>query len=206
MSEDPFAVNSLTALEALYGTPGEASLIKESAVLTPEYRAMVEAAPFAVLASIGADGLDASPRGDAYGLVGILDDRTLALPDRRGNNRMDTLRNIVQDPRVALLFLVPGCNETLRINGRAEITTDPMLRERFTVQNRVPATVLRISIDVIYFQCGRAVVRSGLWNPDAVAARASLPSPGDMLRGAASDFDGAAYDAALPERQKKTLY
>ena len=203
---DRDAVTDEAGLLDLYGRPAGASLMKETDRLTPAYRRLIEASPFVVLASLGPGGLDASPRGDAPGFVGVLDERTLALPDRRGNNRLDTLRNVVADPRVALLFLVPGLDETLRVNGRATITTDPALLESFAVGGKAPATVLRIEIEAVYFQCARALIRSKLWDPQARAGREDLPSAGAMLKSAREDFDADAYDADLPERQGATLY
>lgn len=205
---DAFAhlIGSEGELDALYGPPSPASITKEVSSLNTQYRALIEASPFAMIGSVGVDGLDVSPRGDAPGFVSVLDDRTLAIPDRRGNNRLDTLRNVLRDPRMALLFLIPGYNETLRVNGRGRISIAPRLLERFTVNGRAPATVLLVSIDAVYFQCGKAVVRSGLWNADRHVDRRALPSAGDMLRATTEGFDGAAYDAALPDRQRQTLY
>ena len=203
---DRHTVTDEAGLLDLYGPPKPAALTKETDRLTPAYRRLIEAAPFAVLASLGPDGLDASPRGDAPGFVRVLDDRTLALPDRRGNNRLDTLRNLVADPRVALLFLVPGVDETLRVNGRATITIEPTLLESFAVDGKAPVTVLRIEIETVYFQCARALIRSRLWDPGAHAERKALPSAGTMLKDAREDFDADAYDADLPERQRATLY
>ncbi len=200
-------IRDAAALEALYGAPVQRSLDKEVDRLTPHYRAFVEAAPFVALASAGEGGLDVTPRGDGAGFVAVGDDRTLLLPDRRGNNRIDTLRNIVEDPRVALLFLVPGIGETLRVNGRAEISVDPALLERFTVDGKAPRTVLVVRIERVYFQCSRAVVRADLWNPEKRLPRDALPSTGAILEALAKDdFDGKAYDAELPMRVKQTLY
>lgn len=203
----PHAITSLEALEALYGKVNPNSLAKETSGLTPEYRRWIEAAPFFALASAGPGGLDCSPRGDAESeLFRILDDRTLAFPDRRGNNRLDTLKNILADPRVALLFLIPGIDETLRINGRATITTDPELIEAFAVGGSRPATVIVVEIDAVYFQCARALARARLWDPEARIDRAAVPTAGQMTRGAAPEFDAEGYDTALPARQKVTLY
>ena len=199
-------VTSEAELDVLYAAPTDTSVAKEIDRLNAHYRTMIEAAPFCALASIGPEGLDASPRGDGPGFVRVLDDRTLALPDRRGNNRIDTLRNVVRDPRVALLFLIPGCNETLRVNGRASISTDPDLLASFAMDDKAPITVQVIAIDAVFFQCGRAVMRSGLWAPDAHVDRSSLPSAGAMLRATSENFDADAYDRALPERQRATLY
>jgi PPOX class probable FMN-dependent enzyme len=204
---DPHRVRDITTLAALYGEPGEASIRKEVSSLHPVYRAIVEAAPFAVLATNGPDGLDASPRGDAPGFVAVEDEHTLLLPDRRGNNRTDSLRNVINDPRVALLFMVPGTNETLRVNGRAHVSVAPGLLERFAVDTRLPRSVLVIKIETVYFQCSRALLRSRLWDPSSQPPRSSLPSPGAMLSALTlASIDGAAYDRDLPERVKTTLY
>jgi PPOX class probable FMN-dependent enzyme len=197
-------VTTPEALALLYGSVGAASLHKEVSTIAPVYRALIEASPFLILASCGPGGLDASPRGDAPGFVHVEDDKTLLIPDRRGNNRIDSLRNIVGDPRVALLFLIPGRAETLRVNGRATIVADPGLLARFAVGGKPPCSVLAVEVDTVFFQCGRAVLRSHLW--DAPAAN-GLPSAGDMLAAlSAGAIDGKAYDADLPARQQSTLY
>lgn len=203
---DPYAVRSPADLDALYAKPAAMSLAKEADRLTPEYAAMLAAAPFCALATSGPGGLDVSPRGDGPGFVTVLDAATLALPDRRGNNRLDSLRNIAEDPRVALLFLIPGVNETLRINGAATITSDPALCARLAVAGKAPVTVLRVAIQTVYFQCARALVRSALWDPARHADRSALPSAGQMTRSAEPGFDAETYDAALPARQAATLY
>jgi len=201
-------ITTLAELEALYGPPIPSSLTKVTDRLTPEYRALVEAAPFCVLATAGPNGLDASPRGDGPGFVHVEDDRTLMLPDRRGNNRLDSLKNIVADPRVHLLFLIPGVNETFRVAGTAEIRTDPDLRARFAVGGKEPATVLVISIDRAYFQCAKALARSALWDPATRVERKSLPSTGQILAGtqALAPEEVAAYDEAMPARHQAQLY
>ena len=204
-------VANLAALAALYGQPGEASLRKEAPALTPAYQAMLAASPLVVLATSGPGGLDASPRGDPGSALVVQDERTLLLPDRRGNQRLDSLRNLVDDPRVALLCLIPGRNETLRINGRASLNTDPALRQRLAMDGKLPVTVLVIQIEVVYFQCSRALLRSQLWNPAAWPDLAAQPSAGQLLasgsgHGFTTPFDGAAYDAALPQRQRDSLY
>jgi len=207
LDTDPHRIRDTAALAALYGEPGETSIRKEVDSLHPVYRAIVEAAPFAVLATAGPDGLDASPRGDAPGFVAVEDEHTLLLPDRRGNNRTDSLRNVITDPRVALLFMVPGMNETLRINGRAHVSVAPVLLERFAVDGKRPRSVLVIKIETVYFQCSRALLRSRLWDPASQPPRASLPSPGAMLSALThAAIDGAAYDRDLPERVKTSLY
>ncbi|PWB82283.1 MAG: pyridoxamine 5'-phosphate oxidase [Methylocystaceae bacterium] len=202
-----YRIVSIAQLEALYGRPGESSLGKETRALTPEYRRWIEASPFLAIASCGPGGLDCSPRGDPVGsLVRIVDDRTLAIPDRRGNNRIDTLRNLIVDPRVALLFFIPGVNETLRVAGRASVTAHPELIRYFSAEGKAPRTVLLVEIEAVYFQCARALIRAGLWTRGARADARAAPTAGEMLRAAIPGFDGAEYDAALPERQKATLY
>ena len=204
---EPHLITSLAELEALYGEAGEASRMKEVDRIVPVYRAFVEAAPFAALATRGPDGMDCSPRGDGPGFIRVADEKTLLLPDRRGNNRIDSLRNILNDPQVALLFLIPGVSETLRVNGRATISTEPALLESFAVDGKAPKTVLKIAVETVFFQCARAIVRSDLWNPDTRIPRSALPSAGQILAALSENrFDGEAYDKALPERQRATLY
>jgi PPOX class probable FMN-dependent enzyme len=160
-----------------------------------------------VLATRGPHGLDTSPRGDAPGFVTIADDKTLLLPDRRGNNRIDSLSNVLHDPQVALLFLVPGCREALRVNGSARISVAPALLQRLAVDGKAPRSVLVIKVSTVFFQCGRALIRSGLWNPSRQVDRATLPSIGTVLQTLSRNaIDGAAYDAELPTRQQATLY
>jgi hypothetical protein len=200
-------ITTLAELEALFDAPGEASVRKEVDHVHPLYRAMIEASPFAVLATCGPGGLDASPRGDPAGFVVVEDEHTLLLPERRGNNRVDSLRNIVADPRVALLFLIPGVGETLRVNGRARISVDPALLERFRMQGALPRCVLRIDVERVYFQCARAIQRSRLWQPLAAEVLATVPTPGQVLAALTGNaIDGDGYDRALPERQRSTLY
>ncbi len=204
-------IETLAQLEDLYDAPRPQSLKKEVARLTPEYRAWIEASPFAVLATSGPDGLDCSPRGDRPGFVHVADDSTLIVPDRPGNNRIDSLRNLVADPRVALMFFVPGRNETIRVNGSAAISTAPDMLERFSVDGKTPKTVLVIEISQVYYQCARALVRSALWSAassgEIVEAAAKLPTPGDILAGISEgDFDGQAYDADLRKRLNTSLY
>lgn len=195
------------SLVALYGTPAGASLTKEIDYIHPHYRAMIEASPFVVLATSGPDGLDASPRGDAPGFVTVADDRTLLIPDRRGNNRVDSLRNLLVDPRVALLFLIPGVGETLRVNGRAEISVDPDLLARFPAQGKLPRSVIVVHVETTYFQCPKALVRSDLWNPEKRIDRKALASTGTMLADISrGEFDGETYDREYPERLKATIY
>ncbi|MFE1598680.1 pyridoxamine 5'-phosphate oxidase family protein [Methylobacterium sp. ID0610] len=207
MSDPAHTLTSLDALEALYGRPDQRSVVKETRELTAPYRAFVEAAPFAVLATRGPEGLDCSPRGDGPGFVRVADSRTLLLPDRRGNNRIDSLRNILADPAVALLFMIPGIGETLRVNGTGRISVDPDLIAACAVQARAPRSVLVIRVEAVFFQCSRAVVRADLWNPAARVPRAAVPTAGTMLAAASGNHHGgAAYDADLADRVRATLY
>ena len=157
-------------------------MVKEIDHINQTYRKLIEAAPFFALATCGPDGLDCSPRGDPAGFVRVLDEKTIAVPDRRGNNRIDSLRNLIHDPRVALLFMIPGVNETLRIIGRAEICTEPQLCGTFTIQGKAPRAVLLISVDRVYFQCAKALVRSKLWDPATRVDRSIPPTRGDPRR------------------------
>ena len=200
-------ITTLEELEALYGQPGEASLIKEVPHLTPRYRALIELSPFAVLATSGPEGLDCSPRGDQPGFVRVVDDTTLMLPDRRGNNRTDSLRNIIRDPRVALLFMIPGSTTTLRVNGRASVTTDADVLSSFVVDGKAPRSVVAITVDSIYFQCARALMRADLWNPDRFVDASCLPSAGQMLAEISNNrLGGDDYDRAWPERARTSLW
>ena len=199
-------ITTLDELLALYGESHERSRRKELPRLIEPDRALIEASPFVVLASAGPDGLDCSPRGDAPGFVHILDDQTLLLPDRPGNNRIDSLRNIVENPQVALLFLIPGVGESLRVNGRAEISLDPELLELGRAQGKLPRSVLRIRIDTCYFQCSKAAVRSGLWDASRQVERTSLPSAGDIFRCIYDEFDVEAYERDMQQRLRTNLY
>ena len=197
-------VNDIAALEALYGTPGQPSLRKVADHLTPLYRKWVMASRFAVLTTVGEGGTDGSPRGDDGPVVTELDPKTLAMPDWRGNNRLDSLRNIVTDGRVSLMFMVPGSNTVVRINGVARLTADKDLRARFERKGRLPATVIVIRIGEVYTQCARAVMRAGLWSRDDAEG---LPTPGEILAEVSSGEEGGAeYDAAWPARAAKTMW
>ena len=200
-------IASVDALRVLYGWPGETSLSKECDHVHPLYAPYIEAAPFAVLATRGPRGLDTSPRGDGPGFVQIADAKTLLLPDRRGNKRIDSLRNVLHDPEVALLFLIPGVPECLRVNGRARISTAPALLERCAHEGTLPHSVLVIEVARVFFQCARAIKRSNLWAAASQIARESLPSPGLILQTLSAEaIDGAAYDGELQERQRRTMY
>lgn len=204
---DPHQIASLAELEAVYGTVGAASIRKEVDYLHPHYRALIAASTFAVLATAGPDGLDASPRGDPAGFIQAVDEHTLLLADRRGNNRIDSLRNILGDPRVALLFLIPGLGETLRVNGRAHISVAPELLQRFAIDEKIPRSVLVIRVESVFFQCSRAVLRAGLWDAGHHVDKQTLPTAGDILAALTqADIDGKQYDEELPQRLKTTLY
>jgi PPOX class probable FMN-dependent enzyme len=206
-STQPQRITSVDQLEALYGAPSERALIKEIDHISDHYRAFIEASPFVIVGSAGPEGLDCSPRGDAAGFVRVADPKTVLMPDRRGNNRADTLRNIVRDPRISLLFLIPGIGETLRINGRAEILIEPELLDSFSVDGKAPRSVVSTTVDTVYFQCQKALVRSRLWDPDARLERGALPSAGDILEALSKGaFDGKSYDAGYADYMKETIY
>ena len=203
----PSTITTVDALEAIYGHPQETSIVKEVPYITAEYRALIAASPFAVLATSGPEGLDCSPRGDLPGFVRVVDEHTLMLPDRRGNNRADSLRNIVRDPRVAVLFMIPGMGTTVRLNGRAELSTEPALLQSFVMEGKQPRCVVVISVDAVYFQCARAIVRSDLWNPEKYRDPSTLPSPGQVLAALSNArLGGGEYDRTWCERAQQTLW
>lgn len=201
-------VSSIAQLEALYTpAPVAASTVKVAHRMTPQYRRLIEASPFAALATVGPEGIDCSPRGDQPGFVRVHDDETLMMPDRRGNNRIDSLRNIVRDPRVAFLFLLPGSGTTFRANGRAHLSIDPQLLESFEIEGKAPRSVIVMQIDELYFQCARAIIRSDLWNPARHIDTGTLPTPGEILAAMTENrVGGQAYDQAWPERAKQTMW
>jgi len=200
-------VTTIEQLGSIYGDPAPRSLAKEIDYISDHYRAFIEKAPFVTVATCGPEGLDCSPRGDPPGFVRVVDEKTLMLPDRRGNNRIDSMRNLVRDPRISLLFLIPGVNETLRINGRAEIVIDPDLCASFAMQGKLPRSVLAITVERVYFQCQKALVRSRLWDPQAQIPRSDLPSTGKMLEALSeNDFDADDYDRNYPNHLQKTIY
>ncbi|MFN3635171.1 MAG: pyridoxamine 5'-phosphate oxidase family protein [Rhizobium rhizophilum] len=199
-------ISSVEELKAVYGEVTEASIAKVTTSLTPAYRRMIEMSPFVALATVGPEGLDCSPRGDRGAVVRVEDENTLALPDWRGNNRIDSLLNIVRDPRVALMFLIPGSNSVMRINGRAVVSVAPDLLASFEMEGRHPRSVVVVTIDEAYFQCARAVMRAELWNAERQIEPTDLPSPGDMLKAARADFDRDSYDREWPARAAKTMW
>ncbi len=201
-------IDTIAALEALYTpAPVAASLVKVTDHITPHYRTLIEASPFLALATSGPEGLDCSPRGDKPGFVRVADARTLLIPDRRGNNRIDSLRNIINDPRVALLFLLPGSGTTFRVNGSAKLSDEPALLASFMVDGHRPRSVIVVSVEAAYFQCARAIVRSALWDPARHVVAAELPTPGEILAALSDDtVGGRGYDDEWPTRAAKTMW
>jgi len=208
--DSQYLVGNVADLAALYAQPLERSVRKQLDHLDDYCRIFIAASPLVIVGTQGAgpDGVpDNSPRGDVPGFVRVADDRTLLIPDRRGNNRLDTLRNIVVNPAVGLLFLIPGVNETFRVNGHGVISRDPALRESFAVQGKTPATVLVVRVREAYMHCSRALVRSDLWNPEKFAPAGSIPSYGTMLAAHTCGFvDGAAFDRDAKVQVPLTLY
>jgi len=192
---DPHAITTLEQLEAIYGPVREVAAKKVTPKLDQAARLFIAASPFCLLATSGPKGSHCTPRGDAPGL-----------PDRRGNNRLDTLRNLVRDPRIALLFLTPGVNRTLRVNGRAAITTDPDLCASFTMEGKAPKSVIVVTAERVYTQCPKALVRSHLWDPAKFLAENDLPSSGTIMHALQASFDAEEYDRAYPQRLRETIY
>ena len=202
---DPFTISSLEALARHYEAPRELVLKKVAPRLDDTARAFIAASPFCILSSIGSHGPHATPRGDAPGFVACLEDGSLALPDRRGNNRLDALRDIIEDPRVALLFLIPGVGEALRVGGTARITADPALCAGFVERGKTPASVILVTPNAVYMQCAKSIVRSRLWGD--TPRPAGVPTAGQMIASHTGGMvDPAAHDAAAPARLAETLY
>ena len=197
-------ITDIAALEALYGTPSEASLVKVAKTLTPLYEKWIMASRLCVVSTVGPDGTDGSPRGDDGPVVQVLDAQTLLMPDWRGNNRIDTLRNIVADGRISLMFIVPGSNNVVRVNGRAVVSVAPDLLGRFDQKGHQPRSVIVVTIGEIYSQCARALMRAGLWT--AGDESAGLPTLGEILAAQKDGFDGVSYDAAWGARAKDTMW
>ena len=195
-------------LRSRYGEPSENAVRKSLDRLDRHCRRFIELSPFVVLATSGADGrADCSPRGDPPGFVAVLDDRTILLPDRRGNNRTDSLKNVLENPHVGLLFMIPGANETLRLNGRATLTTDPERLAPLAVNSRAPRSGLLIEVEEVFLQCTKALVRSRLWADESrVDRKTALPSFGQMLADHTGRSDGEAIDRRLRETLPETLY
>jgi PPOX class probable FMN-dependent enzyme len=199
-------LTSESDLRDCYDQPSDLVQKKILSRLDKHARAFIARSPFAVLATHGPDGSDASPRGDAPGFVKVVDDATLLLPDRRGNNLIDSLRNVVASPDVGLLFLVPGINETLRVNGTAKVITDAEKLQPFTAQGKVPTSALEISVREVYFHCGKAMIRSDLWNPQKQIARENFPTLGRIIADQVAGLDAEAADANLQESYRSRLY
>lgn len=198
-------IEDIATLEGLYGTPGAPSLRKVATRMTPLYRKWIMSSKLCILSTVGPAGTDGSPRGDDGPVVLELDAQTLAMPDWRGNNRLDSLRNIVADGRVSLMFMVPGSNNVVRLNGNAFLTDDADLRSQFEKKGRLPATVIVIGIEEIYTQCARALMRAGTWK--GLEESADLPSVGEILAEmTAGEEGGAPYDDAWGARAEKTMW
>ncbi|WP_298293588.1 pyridoxamine 5'-phosphate oxidase family protein [uncultured Litoreibacter sp.] len=198
-------IKDVSELETIYGEPGEASLLKVARQMTPAYRKWIMTSRLCILSTVGPDGTDGSPRGDVGAVVRELDAQTLAMPDWRGNNRIDSLRNIVVDGRVSLMFMVPGSNNVVRVNGAARVSVDADLLVSFEQDGRHPRSVIVIKIAEIYSQCARALMRSATWAGRDESA--GLPSIGEMLKEMSDgDFDGAGYDAAWGARAAETMW
>ena len=202
------AITTTAELDKLYAdAPYGPAVFKEIDHISAEYRKLIEAAPFCVIATCGPEGLDCSPRGDPPGFVRVVDEHTLVIPDRRGNNRIDSLRNLVRDPRISLLFLIPGVGETMRVNGRASISTDSALTESFTMNGKVPKCAIVVTVERAYFQCTKAIIRSKLWDASSKVDRKSLPTPGSILAELTDGkMGGPEHDCAAPDRIKQTIY
>jgi PPOX class probable FMN-dependent enzyme len=197
-------VTSIEALEALYDAPVTSSLRKVAPHLTPLYRRWIEGARFCVLSTVGPQGVHGSPRGDDGPVVHVADAQTIMLPDWRGNNRLDCLRDIVVDGRVALLFLIPGTNTTVRVNGQAVLSDDPALTARFEQRGKHPTTVIVVQVAEVYTQCAKALMRSGLWGRDDAAG---LPTVGEILADMTSGEEGGAeYDANYVARAQSRMW
>ena len=201
-------IETVEELRSSYGEPSERAARKSLDRLDRHCRRFIGLSPFVVLASSGADGrADCSPRGDAAGFVAVLDDRTVLLPDRRGNNRADSLSNVLENPYVGLLFMIPGVDETLRLNGRAALTTDPALLDPLAVNGRVPRSGLVVEVEEVFLQCTKALVRAKLWADESrVDRKAALPSFGQMLADHVGLPDGEAVDREIRTKIRETLY
>lgn len=197
-------IDTIAALEALYGAPVPASLTKVTARMTPLYRQWIEAARFVVLSTVGPEGTDGTPRGDNGPVMRVVDDRTLWLPDWRGNNRIDSLRNIVRDGRVSLMFMVPGSPTVVRVNGRAVVTADTDVTGQFEQAGKHPRTVIVVTLNEIYFQCAKAILRSGLWTRGDDSA--TVPTAGQFLKEQDQVVDAETYDATYPEYARSRMW
>jgi uncharacterized protein len=199
-------ITTIAELEARYAPVNPTSVLKEIDHVNAHYARFIEASPFVIISTAGPEGLDCSPRGDPAGFVRVKDPRTLLIPDRKGNNRLDSLRNIVRDPRIALLFLIPGVGNTMRVNGRAVISIDRELCESFAMRGNPASSVIVVTVESAYPQCQKALVRAKLWDSGTQVARSALPSVGEMMEALDPGFDGGSYEAAYPARMERTIY
>ena len=201
-------ITTIAELETIYNQkPALASIAKEIDHVIPLYQKLIELSPFVSLATIGPEGLDCSPRGDNRGFVRVLDPKTLAMPDRRGNNRIDSLRNIVADPRVALLFFIPGSGTTFRVNGKAYLTTDSELCQSFAVEGSLPRSIIIIKVEAAYTQCARAILRSNLWDISKHVAQETVPTTGEMLEAVTNGkINAQEYNSNWPARAKTSMW
>lgn len=196
-------IETIEHLETVYDKAVPASLTKVVRRITPHYAKWINTARFCVLATVGPEGTDASPRGDIGPVVRLIDENTLYLPDWRGNNRIDSLRNIVRDGRVSLMFMVPGTSNVIRINGTAVLSDDPAVTETFQQRGKHPKTVIVITVVEAYFQCAKAIMRSELWTGDAAT---DLPTAGQMIKEQQSEFDAQGYDDGYAEYAKTRMW
>lgn len=190
-------IGTVAELEAIYGEPVTLAVTKVARRMTPRYREWIEASRFLILTTVGPEGTDGTPRGDDGPVVRIADDHTIWLPDWRGNNRIDSLRNIVRDGRVSLMFMVPGCNNVVRVNGTAVLSADPAITGQFEQKGKHPRSVAIVTIEEMYFQCAKALMRSKLWQAEDESDR--VPSAGAFLKEVQEDFDAEGYDQGYPE-------
>jgi PPOX class probable FMN-dependent enzyme len=201
-------ITTTEQLELLFSEPPLTNaVVKEIDHVNSSYRRLIEAAPFFALATSGPEGLDCSPRGDPPGFVRVADEHTLLIPDRRGNNRIDSFRNIVRDPRVALMFMIPGCGEVIRVIGKAAISVDPALCAELALHGKLPKAVLIVTVERVYYQCAKALVRSRLWEPESWIDRASLPTSGKILAEiTGGKHDAERHDREYPQHIERTIY
>ena len=199
-------LTTIEQLEAIYGQPHERAVKKEIPYVNEDYRAFIDVAPFVVHATAGPDGLDCSPRGDAPGFVAVLDERTLVIPDRPGNRRVDTMLNVAENPHLGLLFMVPGINETLRVNGTARFTKDAALLAPLAVNGKAPVASLVVAVDEVYFHCGKALIRSRLWDPESRVERRHFPTLGRILADQIAGMDAGHAEEVIDESYRSRLY
>ncbi len=204
-------IDSLEKLEQIYSNPApQRSLWKEIDHVNELYRQFIEASPFLILATSGEHGVDCSPRGDPPGFVRVVSPRCIQIPDRKGNNRLDSMRNIIENPAVGVIFLIPGAGETLRLAGQAEILVDEALCQSFAINGRPASSVLSIQVEKVYYQCQKALLRSKLWDPSARVEPDKLPSAGQLARHFSADhgveLDAESYDADYAEHLPQRIY